>query len=83
MWVFRGEGEFTDITPRVGFGYEGEFVPFHPTEPGVENLKKLLADAVQALETEVADPRERGMAFSCLAHCSNSISTETSAHRAS
>lgn len=60
---FRGEGEFTDITPRVGLGYEGEFVPSHPTEPGAENLKKLFADAVQALETEVADPRERGMAF--------------------
>ena len=42
---FRGEGEFTDITPRVGLGYEGEFVPSHPTEPGAENLKKLFADA--------------------------------------
>ena len=38
-------------------------MPSHPTEPGAENLKKLFADAVQALETEVADPRERGMAF--------------------
>ncbi|MCY4007534.1 MAG: hypothetical protein OXE84_12040 [Rhodobacteraceae bacterium] len=60
---FRGEGEFTDITPRVGLGYEGEFVPFHLTEPGAENLKRLFDNAVQALEAEVHDPRERGMAF--------------------
>lgn len=60
---FRGEGQFTDITPRVGLGYEGEFVPSHSTEPGAENLKKLFSNAVQSLETEVADPRERGMAF--------------------
>ena len=60
---FRGEGEFSDITPCVGLGYEGEFVPSHPTEPGAENLKKLFSDAVQALETEVADARERALAF--------------------
>ena len=38
-------------------------MPSHPTEPVAGNLKKLFADAVQALEAEVADPRERGMAF--------------------
>ncbi|MCY4258727.1 MAG: hypothetical protein OXC91_00495, partial [Rhodobacteraceae bacterium] len=60
---FRGEGEFTDITPRVGLGYEGEFVPSHLTEPGAENLKRLFEEAVQSLEAEVRAPRERGMAF--------------------
>ena len=80
---FRGEGEFTDITPRVGLGYEGEFVPSHPTEPGAKNLKKLFADAVQALEPRSPIRANAGWPFSCLAHCSNSISMETSAHRAS
>lgn len=60
---FRGEGQFTDITPRVGLGREGEFVPSHPTEPGAANLNRLFTEAVEVLEAEVPDARERGMAF--------------------
>jgi len=59
---FRGEGKYTDITPHVGLDV-GEFTPSHPTEPGAANLRKLLTDAVQVLETDIPDPRERAMAF--------------------
>ncbi len=59
---FRGEGQYTDITPRVGIG-DGEFTPSHPTEHGAGNLKRLFAEAIKALEADVTDPRERGMAF--------------------
>lgn len=59
---FRGEAEYTDTTPRVGIGV-GEFIPPHLTEPGAENLKRLFAQGVAALEAGVSDPRERAMAF--------------------
>ncbi len=59
---FRGEGEFTALTPRVALG-DGVFVPSNPTESGSENLKRLFEDAIAALDAEVPDARERGMAF--------------------
>lgn len=59
---FRGEGKYTDTTPRVALG-DGEFTPSHRTEPGADNLKALFRNGAKALETGISCPRERAMAF--------------------
>lgn len=58
---FRGEGKETSMTWPVQLG-EDEYWP-EPTETGAVNLKRIFSEGVEALETEVADPRERAMAF--------------------
>ncbi len=59
---FRGEGEEVSLTPDLFLGNGRAHTP-PPTKPGAENLKTLFTDGVDHLESAVADPRERAMAY--------------------
>jgi Fic family protein len=59
---FRGEGSVHDYWPHVALGEQGTHWP-PATEPGGGNLDRLFADGLAALEADVANPLERGMAF--------------------
>lgn len=58
---FQGEGEETSATWPVKLG-DDEYWP-ELTEAGAANLNRIFSDGVEALVSEVPDPRERGMAF--------------------
>ena len=59
---FRGEGEESCLTPDVALGSGRTHTP-PATEPGALNLIALFAEGIRFLETGVADPRERAMAY--------------------
>ena len=59
---FRGEGEETQMTWPVALGTEDEYWPA-PTEAGAANLNTIFSEGIEALSTEVPDPRECGLAF--------------------
>lgn len=59
---FRGEGSEVILTPDVALGAEGRYTP-PATEPGAPVLNGLFQEGIQALESQVANPLERGMAF--------------------
>ncbi len=58
---FRGEGNETSMTWPVQLG-DDEYWPA-PTQAGATNLNRIFSEGVEALLSEVPDPRERGMAF--------------------
>ncbi|WP_234053632.1 MULTISPECIES: Fic family protein [unclassified Xanthobacter] len=60
---FRGEGQEHHFTPAVALGEAGRFLP-RPTVPGAPELNAAFASGVEALQAEVANPFERGLAFS-------------------
>ena len=59
---FRGEGAETSLTPNVALG-EGRVHTPPETVPGAANLNKLFTGGVEFLESNIADPRERAMAW--------------------
>ncbi len=59
---FRGEGEIKDATFPVLLGNQGAHMP-SPTEAGALELNRVFAEGVEALESCVPDPLERGIAF--------------------
>lgn len=59
--LFRGEGAETSATWPVKLG-DDEYWP-ELTEAGAANLNRIFNEGVEALESEVSDLRERGMAF--------------------
>lgn len=58
---FRGEGEEATATWPVKLGND-EYWP-ELTEAGAANLNRIFSEGIEALVSEVPDPRERGMAF--------------------
>lgn len=58
---FRGEGKLT-LTPGVSLGEHGRYLP-PPTEPGGDNLRRLHAEGVEALQENVSDPFEQALAY--------------------
>lgn len=81
---FRGEGDPLNLTvwPSVYPGEEKRHWPL-PAEEGAPELNRVYVEGIEALASEVSNARERGMAYFLFGRCSNSISTETSAHSAS
>lgn len=59
---FRGEGQEIGYTPDVGLGEHGRYTPL-PTESGGGNLRRKFAAGVTALDEQVANPLEKGLAF--------------------
>ena len=59
---FRGEGSEVSLTPDVALGAHGHYTP-PATEPGAPVLNRIFQEGVEALESQVANPLERGMAF--------------------
>ncbi len=59
---FRGEGQETHYTPSVSLGLHEPYTPL-ATIKGAPELNRVFAEGVEALGAEIADPRERGMAF--------------------
>ena len=59
---FRGEGQETHYTPQVFLGHHEPHAPL-PTIEGAPDLNRVFAEGTQALDAEVPEPRERGMAF--------------------
>lgn len=61
---FRGEGDPTNNTfwPSVYLGKDERYWPL-PTKQGAPDLNRVFMEGVKALEAEIEDPRERGMAY--------------------
>ncbi len=61
---FRGEGDPLNATmhPSVNLGEDGRHWPL-PTVQGAAELNRVHSEGVALLESEVADARERGMAY--------------------
>ena len=59
---FRGEGPETCFTPNVSLGHRKPYAPLRTIE-GAPDLKKVFGEGIQALEADISDTRERGMAF--------------------
>ncbi len=59
---FRGEGKESSLTPGVALGRDRTHAP-PTTTPGAPNLIALFNGGTKLLESSVADPRERAMAY--------------------
>ena len=59
---FRGEGQEIGYTPNVALGKHEPYTPL-PTIAGAPDLNRIFDAGVDALNAEISDPRERGMAF--------------------
>ena len=59
---FRGEGREYSVTPDVALGGGRTHTP-PATTPGAPNLTALFNGGTKLLESSVADPRERAMAY--------------------
>jgi Fic family protein len=59
---FRGEGRETQFTPDVALGAKGRYTPL-ATEPGAVKLNRIFSEGLGALEAQVPNPLERGIAF--------------------
>jgi hypothetical protein len=59
---FRGEGQEIRYTPDVGLGEHGCYTPL-PTEAGGSNLHQKFVAGVTALDEQVSNPLEKGLAF--------------------
>jgi Fic family protein len=59
---FRGEGKEAHFTPDVALGANARYTP-PPTEPGATRLNEIFNRGLRALQTDVPNPVERGIAF--------------------
>lgn len=59
---FRGEGREINYTPDVGLGEHGRYTPL-PTEAGGYNLRGKFAAGVTALDEQIPNLFEKGLAF--------------------
>ena len=60
--VFRGEGQEVQYTPDVALGEAGRYTPL-ATLPGALPLNQCFTQGVQALQENVLNPLEQGLAF--------------------
>ncbi len=58
---FRGEGTLT-LTPGVSLGEHGRYLP-PGTEPGGENLRRIHARGMEAIQANIAHPFEQSLAY--------------------
>ena len=59
---FRGEGKESTLTPEVALGRNRSHTP-PATKPGAPNLIEMFTGGIEFLESDIADPRERAMAY--------------------
>jgi Fic family protein len=58
---FRGEGTLT-LTPGVSLGEHGRYLP-PATEPGGENLRRIHARGLEAIQADITHPVEQALAY--------------------